>query len=129
LWVKDIGPIVETNLGWVETYMDPENTRAYWSGLVAVVHKDRSQKFAHLVKNSEKIIPKLPYPEYMEKEKFLAPDFTSLDLICFATNLMFVGINIPNYDDIREHEGFKNVSLDNVTSAPRRENIQFATEE
>jgi len=65
----------------------------------------------------------------MEKEKFLAPDFTSLDLICFSTNLMFVGINIPNYDDIREHEGFKNVSLDNVTSAPRRENIQFATEE
>ena len=50
-------------------------------------------------------------------------------LICFATNMMFVGINIPNYDDIREHEGFKNVSLDNVTSAPTREGIQFATEE
>ena len=65
----------------------------------------------------------------MEKEKFLAPDFTTLEVISFAANGCPLGINIPNYDDIREHEGFKNVSLDNVTSAPRRENIQFATEE
>ena len=71
----------------------------------------------------------LPYSKHMEKEKFLAPDFTSLDVICFATHMMFIGINIPNYDDIREHEGFKNVSLDNVTSSPQKENIQFATEE
>jgi dipeptidyl-peptidase-3 len=39
-----------------------------------------------LVKNSESIIPLLPWPKNMEKDKFLAPDLTTLEIICFATN-------------------------------------------
>lgn len=41
-WVKDIGPIVETNLGHIETYLDPKQLRAYWEGFVAVVDKKAS---------------------------------------------------------------------------------------
>jgi len=39
-WVKDLGPVVETNLGWVETYIDPENCRAYWEGWVCIQDKE-----------------------------------------------------------------------------------------
>jgi len=104
-----MGPVVETNMGWIENYIDPENSRAFWDGWVAIVDKEQSKKFTTLVKNSESIIPKLPWPKEMEKDQFLAPDFTTLSIVGFGSCACFLGINIPNYDDIRENEGFKNV--------------------
>ena len=59
----------------------------------------------------------------------MAPDFTTLDVICFACNGCPAGINIPNYDDVRETEGFKNVYLDNAIGTPKMSSMQFATEE
>jgi dipeptidyl-peptidase-3 len=128
-WVKDKGPVVESNIGWIETYVDPENVRAYFEGMVAIVDKVKSEKFGNLVKSSETIIPLLPWPKEMEKDNFLAPDFTLLDIVTFASNSCPLGINIPNYDDIRCNEGFKNVFLGNVMAAMKASNVQFATPE
>jgi dipeptidyl-peptidase-3 len=65
----------------------------------------------------------------MEKDKFLAPDFTTLEVICMATNGCPLGINIPNYDDIRETDGFKNVFLNNALNSIHFSSVEFATEE
>ncbi|TVY19655.1 putative dipeptidyl peptidase, partial [Lachnellula arida] len=118
-WIRDKGPMVESNIGFVETYRDPQGVKGEWEGIMLRRYgQPRAYPRVWIALDAaESMIPKLPWSTDFEKDKFLSPDFTSLEVLSFAGSGIPAGINIPNYDDIRQSEGFKNVSLGNVLSA------------
>ena len=93
-WVRDVGPVVESYIGFIETYVDPYGGRAEWEGFTAIVDKALSAKYEVLVNQAPELIKVLPWGPDFEVEVFRKPDFTALNIVTFATGGIPAGINV-----------------------------------
>ncbi|ELR06233.1 hypothetical protein GMDG_02028 [Pseudogymnoascus destructans 20631-21] len=126
-WIKDKGPVIENMIGFIEPYRDPHGTRAEFEGLVAISDSEETKLLKNLVDNSAKFIRRLPWSDShslendgkgpFEKELFESPDFASIHALAYCSTIIFPGINLPNYNDIRQECGFKNVIVANRMTA------------
>ncbi|PSN64888.1 peptidase M49, dipeptidyl-peptidase III [Corynespora cassiicola Philippines] len=124
-WIMDKSPRVENIFGFVEPYRDPYGIRAEFEGLVVIMDLEETSKLTKLVESSDVFIKRLPWTGNdendgkgpFEKALFEAPDFTSIHSLAYCSSIIFPGINLPNYNDIRDELGFKNVIIANRMSA------------
>ena len=129
-WIRDTAPRVENIFGFVEPYRDPFGSRAEFEGVVAIADREETAVLTTLVEQSSNFIKQLPWTEGFsendgkgpfEKALFEAPDFSSIHALAYCSSIVFVGINLPNYNDIRQEHGFKNVIIANRMSAESNE--------
>ncbi|KAH8813356.1 peptidase family M49-domain-containing protein [Xylogone sp. PMI_703] len=125
-WISDKSPHVENIFGFVEPYRDPSGIRSEFEGLVAISHPEETNLLRKLVGKSATFIRRLPWATGnptdndgkgpFEKSLFEPPDFTSIHALAYCSSIIFPGINLPNYNDIRQDCGFKNVIIANRMS-------------
>ncbi|KAL8781442.1 MAG: hypothetical protein Q9213_005994 [Squamulea squamosa] len=129
-WIRDTAPSVENIFGFVEPYRDPFGSRAEFEGLVAIADREETAVLTRLVNMSSSFIKQLPWTEGFlendgkgpfEKVLFEPPDFSSIHALAYCSSIIFGGINLPNYNDIRQECGFKNVIIANRMSAESNE--------
>jgi dipeptidyl-peptidase III len=126
LWVTDMTPRVENIFGFVEPYRDPAGIRSEFEALVAIENPEESGILQRLVDCSNTFIKRLPWARChtdnngkgpFEKSLFEPPSFASIHTLAYCSTILFDGINLPNYNDIRESHGFKNVVIANRLAA------------
>ncbi|KAI7781721.1 hypothetical protein LA080_014487 [Diaporthe eres] len=121
LWVTDKSPAVETFIGFVEPYRDPHGVRGEWQGIVCISDPIESLQLKELVDSSDSFICLLPWAVPglnggkgpFEKDLFHPPDFANVHALASCSSIVWNGINLPNYNDVRETCGSKNVVIAN----------------
>lgn len=125
-WIRDKAPPVENIIGFVEPYRDPYGIRAEFEGIVALADDKETETLTSLVQHSDTFIRRLPWAEGetknsgkgpFEKTLFDPPAFASIHALTYCSSYIFEGINLPNYNDIRQECGFKNVIIANRMAA------------
>jgi len=121
-WVRD-NPIVETINGFIETYSDARGAKGEYEGMISFVDKETNQVMQDLAASAQYFEDKAPWDEKYKKKEVNPPVANAVTLL-LATGgggpIAYLGVNLPNAQEIREIYGSKNFILTNVTSLIRK---------
>ena len=124
-WVLNKNPIIETQIGFHERYLDPSAIRAEYQSFWTISDKEGSKILSNLIENSSLIVEHFPWPKEFEKDSYAKANFTSLHIVTYAGSRVFQGQLLPNFDDVRAKHGFKNYSFKNSLNITTKQNIQY----
>jgi dipeptidyl-peptidase-3 len=121
-WVTD-NPIVETINGFIETYSDARGAKGEYEGMVSFVDKEANQVMQDMAAFAQYFEDKAPWSDKYKKKKISPPVANAVTLL-LATGgggpISFLGVNLPNAQEIRQTYGSKNFILTNVCSIRRK---------
>ncbi|KAI4950361.1 hypothetical protein J4E91_004242 [Alternaria rosae] len=122
-WVKDVSPSIEHILGFVESYRDPHGARAEWEGVVCIANPEETKKMEALKASAGRFCTSLPWATaenagkgLFEKDVVVIPHCAIVHVCC---PYVWEASNLPNYNDIRENHGSKDIIIANRMSANR----------
>ncbi|KAI4616879.1 hypothetical protein J4E83_006461 [Alternaria metachromatica] len=125
-WVKDVAPSIEHILGFVECYRDPHGVRAEWEGVVCIADPEETKKMEAFVSSAGKFCTLLPRATVenegkglFEKDVVFIPQCAIVHALTVCCPYVWEASNLPNYNDIREKHGSKNIIIANRMSANR----------
>lgn len=120
LWVQDREPPVDYVAGFVEVYDDPLGRRGTFEVMVMVEDRAAGQAVRALGQDAAWFEQRMPWDEKYRKHHFELPAARAVELVGgFGDGgpLSPCGVNLPNFQDLRQTIGTKNFIVTNVLAA------------
>lgn len=111
-WLK-VNPMVDTNMGFIETYVDPRGHKGQWEALINYRDAKENRVMELMGRRAQYFENRLPWPDMYKRKKVAPPVAKAINLITTYPQPP-AGINLPNEQHIREKYGSKSVLVSNV---------------
>jgi len=130
-WVRD-NPTVETINGFIETYNDARGAKGEYEGDVNFVDKETNRVMQDLAASAQYFEDRAPWEKKYKKKNVNPPVANAVKLLLGVGGggpISFLGVNLPNAQEIRETYGSKNFILTNVVNIRRKVEAGKTTQE
>ncbi|WP_224250000.1 dipeptidyl peptidase 3 [Hyalangium gracile] len=114
-WLK-ADTVVDANIGFIETYVDPRGQKGQWEALVNYRNASENQIMELIAKRAQYFEDRMPWPDTYKRKKVTLPVAKAVDFVATHPTPP-AGINLPNEQHIREKYGSKSILVANVMDA------------
>jgi dipeptidyl-peptidase-3 len=114
-WLK-VDPMVDANVGFIETYVDPRGRKGQWEALIHYRDAKENRVMELIGRRAQYFEERMPWPAVYKRKKVALPVAKAINLIATYPQPP-AGINLPNEQHIRERFGSKSVLVSNVMEA------------
>lgn len=119
-WTKSTDGDIDYINGFIEVYDDPKGYKATFESTVQITDFEMSEKMKTVGENAQWFEDNSTIDDEFKKKNVVGVSYKTVNITGEAGSTSPsspIGINLPNQDWIREHEGSKSVSLHNIISA------------